>query len=67
VGDAVFRKKAQQAFRDLTDRAGLIMVAHQDNVLRQFCQAGVWLHQGQAIWFDDIDDALKAYHESIGQ
>jgi len=67
VGDAVFRKKAQQAFRDLADRAGLIMVAHQDNVLRQFCQAGVWLHQGQAIWFDDIDDALKAYHESIGQ
>ncbi len=64
VGDAVFRRKAQQAFRDLVDRAGLIMVAHQDNVLRQFCQAGVWLHEGRAYWFDDIDDALKAYHES---
>jgi len=65
VGDAVFRKKAQQAFRDLVDRAGLIMVAHQDNILRQFCQAGVWLHEGHAHWFDDIEDALKAYHASL--
>jgi len=67
VGDAVFRKKAQQAFNDLIDRAGLIMVAHQDNVLRQFCQAGVLLLEGQAHWFDDIDQALQAYHKSIGQ
>lgn len=66
VGDVVFRKKAQQAFRDLVDHAGLIMVAHQDNVLREFCQAGVWLHDGKAQWFDDINDALKSYHASIG-
>jgi len=66
VGDAVFRKKAQQAFRDLVDRAGLIMVAHQDNTLREFCQAGVWLHEGRAHWFDDIEEALKAYHSSLG-
>lgn len=66
VGDAVFRKKAQQAFRDLVDRAGLIMVAHQDNTLREFCQAGVWLHEGRAHWFDDIGEALKAYHSSLG-
>ena len=64
VGDAVFRKKAQQIFRELVDRAGLIMVAHQDNILRDFCQAGVWLHEGGALWFDDINDALKAYHAS---
>lgn len=63
VGDAVFRQKARKAFKELVDRAGLIMVAHQDNVLREFCQAGVWLDEGQAYWFDDINDALKAYHE----
>ena len=33
--------------------------------LRQFCSAGIWLHDGHAQWFDDIDGALKAYQESI--
>lgn len=65
VGDVVFRRKAQQAFRDLVDKAGLIMVSHQDNVLLEFCQAGVLIDHGQAIWFDAIQDALNAYHESV--
>lgn len=64
VGDAVFRKKAQQAFRDLVDRAGLIMVSHQEGILRDFCTAGIWLHDGRADWFDDINDALQAYKMS---
>ncbi|HAV37570.1 MAG TPA: ABC transporter ATP-binding protein [Massilia sp.] len=65
TGDAAFRSKANKAFRDLTDRAGLIMVSHSDSTLREFCSAGIWLHEGQAHWFDDIEDALKHYMESI--
>lgn len=65
AGDAAFRKKAADAFKDLGSRAGLIMVAHSEGTLRQFCQAGVWLHEGQAYWFDDIADALKHYKDSI--
>lgn len=65
TGDAAFRSKASKAFKDLTDRAGLIMVSHSDSTLREFCSAGIWLHEGQAHWFDDIDDALKHYMESI--
>ncbi|MGE8548999.1 MAG: ABC transporter ATP-binding protein [Alcaligenes sp.] len=65
AGDAAFRKKAADAFKTMTDRAGLIMVAHDNKTLRQFCQAGVWLYDGQAHWFDQIDDALKAYKDSL--
>ncbi len=65
AGDAAFRKKAADAFRTMTDRAGLIMVAHDNKTLRQFCQAGVWLHKGKAHWFDQIDDALNAYKDSL--
>ena len=65
AGDAAFRKKASQAFRDIADRSGLIMVSHNDGTLREFCQAGIWLHGGQAYWFDSIEDALKSYKESI--
>lgn len=65
AGDAAFRKKAADAFSKLTQKAGLIMVSHSEGTLTQFCQAGIWLHQGQAYWFEDIDDALKNYKESI--
>ena len=64
AGDAAFRQKALNAFKELTGRAGLIMVSHGEGTLKQFCQAGIWLNEGRAHWFDSIDDALKAYKES---
>ena len=65
AGDAAFRKKARTAFAKLADHASLIMVSHSEGALREFCTAGVWLDRGKAHWFDDIDDALKAYEESL--
>ncbi|KGG81922.1 ABC transporter ATP-binding protein [Comamonas thiooxydans] len=67
AGDASFKKKASDAFQRIADRSGLIMVSHSDGTLRQFCQAGIWLHEGQAHWFDDIEDALKNYKDSISK
>lgn len=65
TGDAAFRQKAASAFKAIANRAGLIMVSHGESTLRQFCSAGIWLHEGKAHWFDDIDDALRNYKESI--
>ncbi|WP_322995290.1 ABC transporter ATP-binding protein [Castellaniella sp.] len=65
AGDAAFQRKAAEAFQAKSQQAGLIMVAHSESTLRQFCQAGAWIHQGQAYWFDDINDALKAYKDTI--
>ncbi len=65
AGDASFRKKAADAFKNMANRAGLIMVAHSEGTLKQFCQAGIWINGGKAYWFDQIDDALKAYNNSI--
>ncbi|TZG09484.1 MULTISPECIES: ABC transporter ATP-binding protein [Comamonas] len=67
AGDASFRQKAADAFKRIADRSGLIMVAHGDGTLRQFCQAGIWLNDGQAYWFDDIEDALRNYKDSISK
>lgn len=64
VGDAAFKKKAKEAFQNLIGRAGLIMVSHQEGTLKEFCSSGIWLHEGHAHWFDDINDALKAYKDS---
>lgn len=65
VGDAAFKQKAQKAFRDLVNRAGVILVSHQEGILREVCSAGIWLHEGGAFWFDDVKDALKHYRDSI--
>ncbi|AMC36362.1 ABC transporter ATP-binding protein [Janthinobacterium sp. B9-8] len=65
VGDAAFRDKAAAAFKNLADKAGLIMVAHGETTLKQFCSAGIWIHDGKAHWFDQIDDALKAYKDTL--
>ena len=65
AGDAAFRKKAAAAFENMVDRAGLIMVAHDEGTLKQFCQSGIWIHHGKAHWFDEIDDALKVYKDTL--
>lgn len=65
VGDAAFKKKARRAFKNMVNRAGLIIVSHGEGILKEFCQAGLWLHKGQAYWFDDINEALKAYKENL--
>ncbi|MFU8814642.1 MAG: ABC transporter ATP-binding protein, partial [Pseudomonadales bacterium] len=60
VGDMAFRAKAKRAFEDRVGRASLMMVSHAEGILKELCQAGIWLHEGQALWFDDIKDALAA-------
>jgi capsular polysaccharide transport system ATP-binding protein len=64
AGDAAFRDKAAAAFKDLADHASIIMVSHGEGTLRQFCTAGIWLNEGQAYWFDDLNDALREYKKS---
>jgi len=67
TGDAAFKNKAAAAFKKLADHASMIMASHSDATLKQFCSAGIWIHEGQAHWFDQIDNALKAYKDSIPQ
>ncbi len=67
AGDASFRKKAADAFASMVTRAGLIMVAHDEGTLKQFCQAGILIFDGGAYWFDAIDDALKAYEDTFSK
>jgi capsular polysaccharide transport system ATP-binding protein len=65
AGDAAFRQKAKAAFDKLADHATLIMVSHGVGLLKQFCTAGIWLADGKAHWFDNLNDALRAYEESL--
>ena len=48
-------------------KASLIMVSHSVSILKDLCQAGIWLDQGRAVWYDRLEDAIRDYHQSIGQ
>ena len=65
AGDAAFRNKAVNAFKNLSDKASIIMVSHDAGTLRRFCESGIFLYNGTATWFDNLDDALKAYEDTI--
>lgn len=67
VGDAAFKQKATEAFRSRIGSASLIMVSHSISILKDLCQAGIWLNDGKAIWYDKLEDAIRDYHQSIGQ
>ncbi len=64
TGDAAFKQKAASAFKKIADKSSMIMVSHGEGTLKEFCSAGIWLNQGKAYWFDDINEALGAYKDS---
>ncbi|EPJ44444.1 MAG: ABC transporter ATP-binding protein [Osedax symbiont Rs1] len=65
VGDKRFKSKAKKIFSEKVGCASIIMVSHSEGTLKQFCKAGIWLNQGKAYWFDEIDEAINAYHSSL--
>jgi len=66
VGDRSFKAKAREAFQQRVDHASLIMVSHGEGTLKQMCEAGIFIDEGKAHWFDRIDDAIEAYHRASG-
>jgi capsular polysaccharide transport system ATP-binding protein len=65
VGDASFKNKSQKAMRELATKAGLIIVAHSEGTIRQFCQSVVWLRDGKAYWYDSVNKGLREYKENV--
>lgn len=61
VGDQRFRKKSQRVFRERMRSASAILVSHNLDELREFCDAAVVLNNGRLTSFDSVDDAI-AHH-----
>ena len=65
VGDRAFKAKAQALFKERIGKASLIMVSHSEGILKDLCQAVLYLKEGRAYWHDDINAAIKAYHADV--
>lgn len=61
VGDQKFRRKAKQALLDKSKVASIIMVSHEIEEIKEFCDSAVVLHQGELKYYEDLNEALKVY------
>ena len=65
VGDASFRRKSRAVFMDRMKSASAIMVSHNMQELREFCDAGVVLNNGKVQFYDDINEAIEVHNSNL--
>ncbi len=64
-GDASFLKKARRRLNNITDAAGIVVLAtHSENLLRKSCDQAVLMEAGRVVEFGPVDDVLKRYRAS---
>jgi capsular polysaccharide transport system ATP-binding protein len=63
VGDARFRQKCIDVFTQKRETASLIMVSHDMKTLRQQCDMGIVLQNGQLTLHQDIEEAITIYQK----
>lgn len=65
VGDAAFKAKSTRVFRDRLRQAGAIMVTHSMPQVRELCDAGAVLQDGQLSYYDDVEQAIRHHNRNM--
>jgi capsular polysaccharide transport system ATP-binding protein len=65
VGDARFRIKCLDAFRQRMDRADVIMVTHDYETMRAYCDIGAVLRDARLTLFDDLEAAINDHARAM--
>ena len=66
VGDARFRHKAAEMFKDRAARSDIIMVSHNSHTIKAYCDRGAVLSSGRLELFDTIEGAMRAHQDIMG-
>ncbi len=64
VGDAAFKRKSRAVFQERMRSSSAILVSHDMAQVREFCNAGIVLENGELTYFDDLEEAVK-YHQKL--
>lgn len=65
VGDAAFRKTSIEMFRQRMANAGSVVVSHSTAQIRNMCDAGAILENGNLIYYDDLEEAIEVYDSKV--
>lgn len=66
VGDAAFRRKSNEVFRERLEHAGAIVVNHSMSAIRELCTAAAVLEAGVLTYFEDLEEGISFYNQVIG-
>ncbi|SMP05458.1 ABC transporter ATP-binding protein [Shimia sagamensis] len=67
VGDAVFRAKSRELFKDRMQTSSAILVSHDMGQVKNFCDSGVLLSDGKLQYFEDVHEAVEAHLELMAR
>lgn len=65
VGDAAFRQKSRRVFKDRMEKSSAILVSHEMQQMREFCNAAIMLEEGQLYYFDNVEEAITAHQDLL--
>lgn len=66
VGDARFREKCATFFAERMARSDVIMVSHNSQTIKAYCDVGAVLSDGHLEFFGSIDEAMSSYRRQMG-
>lgn len=61
VGDARFAARCRAEFNKRKQHSDIIMISHDTSAIRQYCDHGLVLADGNLHYFHDVDDAIELY------
>jgi len=62
VGDTRFQMRCKNAFDAKRKNADLIVVSHSMGTIKDYCDSGAVLVDGQLMMFDSVDKAIEIYN-----
>ena len=67
VGDATFKRKSRQVFKERLQKSKVILVSHNMDLISRMCDAVVHLDRGRATVYSDAKKGIAAYQEAGGE
>lgn len=63
VGDATFRRKWQAEFERQSEHSTLVIVSHNKNTIKAYCEKIFILHGGKVTEFENVDEGIEFYDQ----
>ena len=67
VGDPAFAKKSKKLYEEKLSKSNVIMVSHNVDEIKQWCDKIILLRDGNVDVFDDVDEGIAAYQGAMNE
>ncbi|MEM8650226.1 MAG: ABC transporter ATP-binding protein [Pseudomonadota bacterium] len=62
VGDRSFQKRCREVFAERRKSATILLVSHNSKLLRNFCDVGGVLSDGELIFYNTLEEAIEIHN-----